>query len=50
MSARRVTLTFDNGPTPEVTERVLDILAERRILTTFFVIGNKLDGTAIAPA
>ena len=42
MAARRVTLTFDNGPTPDVTERVLDILAERRILTTFFVIGNKL--------
>ena len=43
MTARRVTLTFDNGPTPGVTERVLDIMAEQRIFTTFFVIGNKID-------
>ena len=42
MPDRRVTLTFDNGPTPDVTGRVLDILAEQRILTTFFVIGRKL--------
>ncbi len=39
---KRVTLTFDNGPTPGITERVLDILAARRIRTTFFVIGEKL--------
>jgi peptidoglycan-N-acetylglucosamine deacetylase len=39
---RRVTLTFDNGPTPGVTERVLDTLARRGIGATFFVIGNKL--------
>jgi peptidoglycan/xylan/chitin deacetylase (PgdA/CDA1 family) len=43
MTARRVTLTFDNGPTPDVTGRVLDILARRGILTTFFVIGSKID-------
>ena len=48
MAARRVTLTFDNGPTPGVTERVLDILAGPRILTTFFVIGSKLDEPAAA--
>ena len=42
MPDRRVTLTFDNGPTPDVTGRVLDILAGQRILTTFFVIGRKL--------
>jgi peptidoglycan/xylan/chitin deacetylase (PgdA/CDA1 family) len=46
MSARRVTLTFDNGPTPGTTERVLDILAGNRILTTFFVIGSKIGETA----
>ncbi|KWV47142.1 polysaccharide deacetylase [Bradyrhizobium macuxiense] len=38
-----LTLTFDNGPEPEVTPRVLDILGERGIKTTFFVIGEKLD-------
>ncbi|WP_210208598.1 polysaccharide deacetylase family protein [Rhodoplanes roseus] len=39
---RRVTLTFDNGPTPTVTPAVLDILGQRGIATTFFVIGGKL--------
>jgi peptidoglycan/xylan/chitin deacetylase (PgdA/CDA1 family) len=43
MTAKRVTLTFDNGPTPGVTERVLEILAGFRIPTTFFVIGSKID-------
>jgi peptidoglycan/xylan/chitin deacetylase (PgdA/CDA1 family) len=37
-----LTLTFDNGPDPVVTPRVLDILGERGIKTTFFVIGEKL--------
>jgi peptidoglycan/xylan/chitin deacetylase (PgdA/CDA1 family) len=37
-----LTLTFDNGPDPEVTPYVLDILREHGILTTFFVIGSKL--------
>jgi peptidoglycan/xylan/chitin deacetylase (PgdA/CDA1 family) len=37
-----LTLTFDNGPDPDVTPRVLDILEERGIKTTFFVIGEKL--------
>ena len=37
-----LTLTFDNGPEPGVTPRVLDTLAERGIKSTFFVIGEKL--------
>jgi peptidoglycan/xylan/chitin deacetylase (PgdA/CDA1 family) len=37
-----LTLTFDNGPDPSVTPRVLDILGKRGIKTTFFVIGEKL--------
>jgi peptidoglycan/xylan/chitin deacetylase (PgdA/CDA1 family) len=37
-----VTLTFDNGPVPGTTDRVLDILAERNIKTTFFVVGDQL--------
>ena len=37
-----LTLTFDNGPEPGVTPRVLDILSQRNIKTTFFVIGEKL--------
>ena len=43
MTPPRVTLTFDNGPTPGVTEHVLDILAQARIRSTFFVIGKNLD-------
>lgn len=39
-----LTLTFDNGPEPRVTPRVLDILAARGIKATFFVIGEKLVG------
>jgi peptidoglycan-N-acetylglucosamine deacetylase len=39
-----LTLTFDNGPEPEVTPPVLDILARREIRSTFFVVGQKLAG------
>jgi peptidoglycan-N-acetylglucosamine deacetylase len=42
MNVKRVTLTFDNGPTPGITERVLDILSARDIQTTFFLVGEKL--------
>jgi peptidoglycan/xylan/chitin deacetylase (PgdA/CDA1 family) len=45
---KRVTLSFDNGPTPGVTERVLDILSRAGIRTTFFVIGSKLEDPAAA--
>lgn len=37
-----VALTFDNGPDPAVTPRVLDVLAGRGIEATFFVVGEKL--------
>lgn len=36
----RVTLTFDNGPDPEITPRVLDLLRERGIRAHFFVLGK----------
>lgn len=38
----KITLTFDNGPDPEVTPQVLDILKRRDIQASFFVIGEKL--------
>jgi peptidoglycan/xylan/chitin deacetylase (PgdA/CDA1 family) len=38
----KLTLTFDNGPEPEVTPRVLDVLARQGIKSTFFVLGHKL--------
>jgi peptidoglycan-N-acetylglucosamine deacetylase len=37
-----ITLTFDNGPTPGVTDAVLDVLAAHGVAATFFVIGTKL--------
>jgi peptidoglycan-N-acetylglucosamine deacetylase len=42
MVQRRVTLTFDNGPTPGITERVLEVLNNEGIFSTFFTIGRKL--------
>ncbi|MEK9752922.1 MAG: polysaccharide deacetylase family protein [Rhodospirillaceae bacterium] len=38
----KVTLSFDNGPDPAVTPRVLDILSARGIKSSFFVLGRNL--------
>lgn len=38
----RVALTFDDGPNPATTPRVLDILAERGIRATFFINGRRV--------
>jgi peptidoglycan/xylan/chitin deacetylase (PgdA/CDA1 family) len=38
----RLTLTFDNGPHPDVTPHVLQVLARRSIRSTFFVVGKRL--------
>ncbi|MGB9368420.1 MAG: polysaccharide deacetylase family protein [Xanthobacteraceae bacterium] len=37
-----LTLSFDNGPTADVTPFVLDVLARRNVKSTFFVIGEKV--------
>lgn len=34
-------LTFDDGPTPAITNAILDILADENVKATFFVIGNQ---------
>ena len=34
-------LTFDDGPYPETTSRLLDILQQKDALATFFTLGNK---------
>jgi len=39
---RKVTLSFDNGPTQGVTDQVLDLLADRGLLALFFPIAQKL--------
>jgi peptidoglycan/xylan/chitin deacetylase (PgdA/CDA1 family) len=46
---RRLTLSFDNGPTPGVTEHVLEELAARGILATFFVVGRDLQREGSRP-
>ena len=38
--APTVTLTIDNGPTPGITERVLDVLAARSVGAVFFAVGR----------
>jgi peptidoglycan/xylan/chitin deacetylase (PgdA/CDA1 family) len=44
-----VWLTFDDGPHPEYTDRVLDVLKTHQISATFFVLGASVDrwGTAV---
>ena len=44
-----VTLTIDNGPDPEATPQVLDILAARRISAVFFVVGKNAADPARRP-
>lgn len=36
-------LTFDDGPNPAITPKVLDILKEENVKATFFVIGKLVD-------
>lgn len=38
----RVALTFDDGPDPEFTPKILDLLAQLDQKATFFVIGSKV--------
>lgn len=39
----KIFLTFDDGPTPEVTEWVLRVLKEYNIKATFFCIGKNIE-------
>jgi peptidoglycan-N-acetylglucosamine deacetylase len=41
MNRHRVTLSFDNGPTPGVTGAVLDVLREHGVPATFFAVGTR---------
>jgi peptidoglycan/xylan/chitin deacetylase (PgdA/CDA1 family) len=41
--AQGVALTFDDGPHPRWTRRVLEVLAERDAKATFFLIGRKAE-------
>ena len=39
-----VAITFDDGPHPELTPRVLAVLADRSVTATFFMIGRHIHG------
>jgi peptidoglycan/xylan/chitin deacetylase (PgdA/CDA1 family) len=41
--SRGVALTFDDGPHPRWTPRILEILASRGVHATFFVVGRKVE-------
>jgi cellulose synthase/poly-beta-1,6-N-acetylglucosamine synthase-like glycosyltransferase/peptidoglycan/xylan/chitin deacetylase (PgdA/CDA1 family) len=40
---KTIALTFDDGPDPEFTPAVLDILARKGVTATFFVIGSRVE-------
>ncbi|MBS0482501.1 MAG: glycosyltransferase [Proteobacteria bacterium] len=37
---RKIALTFDDGPDPDFTPKILDVLESRHVPATFFVIGE----------
>tara|TARA_B100001939_G_C16943085_1_gene619100 strand:+ start:1434 stop:2039 length:606 start_codon:yes stop_codon:yes gene_type:complete len=39
---KKIWLTFDDGPTPEVTEYILSVLKSEKILATFFLVGQDI--------
>jgi len=42
-SPNKVALTFDDGPDPEWTPKILDVLKEKNATATFFLIGIQTD-------
>jgi Predicted xylanase/chitin deacetylase len=41
--SKRIALTFDDGPYPETTEPILDLLKEYHAKATFFVVGTRVE-------
>lgn len=39
----KIFLTFDDGPTPEITDWVLNVLKRENVKATFFCIGNNIE-------
>lgn len=42
-TGKAVYLTFDDGPIPEVTPKVLEILDQYNVKATFFMVGENID-------
>ncbi|TVQ58844.1 MAG: hypothetical protein EA379_12480 [Phycisphaerales bacterium] len=47
---RMVCLTFDDGPGPTLTPRVLEVLREEGVRATFYLLGMRLPGAPEMPA
>ena len=43
LQERRIALTFDDGPTPDETAEILDILQNYNAHATFFVLGSRVE-------
>jgi peptidoglycan/xylan/chitin deacetylase (PgdA/CDA1 family) len=41
---REILLTFDDGPNPKTTRRLLDVLAANGVKAVFFVLGERIAG------
>lgn len=42
-SQKKIYLTFDDGPTPEITSWVLELLEAEKVKATFFCIGKNIE-------
>ena len=42
-AGNKIFLTFDDGPDPEATPRILDLLAEHNAKATFFCLGRQVE-------
>ncbi len=40
---RGIALTFDDGPNPQITPHILEILKEKKVKATFFLIGKEIE-------
>lgn len=41
-ASKSIYLTFDDGPIPQMTPRILDILKQKNVKATFFVVGDNV--------
>src|SRR4051812_11870176 len=44
LAAKEVVLTFDDGPLPPYTNRILEVLAEQCVRANYFIIGRMAQG------
>ncbi len=42
-NSQMVALTFDDGPSPDFTPKILDILSDHNIYATFFMVGSHVE-------